>query len=230
MRLALLALLLVSPVLANSVTLPAEVKVGPGRLAKLTAKTDGKQVRWINGSLDADLIASETGLWAIFSAPAPGRYLVYAYTASGDVPSEPAVCVVVVGDPGPGPPVPPTPPVPPPTPPVDPLLARVKAAWQLETDLARVTQKNALAAIYRQGAAIVRDDQTLSTWGSLFEALSTVAKAMNVTGKLLVVQKAIQIELQSVCPSDRNAPLDASGRELASKTFTRIADALEGLK
>lgn len=86
-----------------TVKLPAEVRTKPGRLLKLSAETDGKTVRWAIASEDADLIPSESGRWAIFSAPAPGRFIVLAWTAAGDVPSEAARCIVVVGDAPPGP-------------------------------------------------------------------------------------------------------------------------------
>ncbi len=229
-RLALLVLFLAVPAWANSVTLPVEVKVKAGRLAKLTATTDGTQVRWINGSLDADLIASESGFWAIFSAPAPGRYLVYAYTAKGDVPSEPAMCVVIVGEPGPVPPVPVPPgPVPPP-PPYDPFQGNLQAAWALENEAGKYVAKGSLATIYRQGASVVKSDTTLQTWGALFDALNTVAKALNISGKLPQVQKVIQTELLKSFPTDRNAALDPAGRDTASRVFSRVADALEAVK
>src|SRR3954470_13873563 len=77
-----LAAAAVSAAVEPAVRLPAEVRARPGRLVRLAAETDGKMVRWA-------------------SAPAPGRYRVLAWTVVGDVPSEAAVCVVVVEGPGP---------------------------------------------------------------------------------------------------------------------------------
>src|SRR5437762_12251327 len=78
------------------VKLPAEIKAKPGRLLKLQAETGGKLVRWVVCSDDADLIPFGDGKSAIFCAPSAGRYRILAWTAEGDVPSEAAVCLVVV--------------------------------------------------------------------------------------------------------------------------------------
>src|SRR5579859_7178350 len=87
-----------------TVTLPKEVQARPGRLVQIKADTAGKTVRWFCASADADLLpypgADKT---AIFCSPVPGKYAVYAYTAAGDVPSEPTCCIVTVAGPTPPP-------------------------------------------------------------------------------------------------------------------------------
>src|SRR4051794_17171521 len=93
----------------------------------------------------------------------PGRYHVLAYTAVGDVPSEPALCTVVVeGAPTPPPPGPsptppapnpnppgpnPTPPAPSPKPPSDPLVQALQAAYVADADPNKAKSLRALAAL-----------------------------------------------------------------------------------
>lgn len=93
------------------VTLPGELKTKPGRLLKIEAKSDAKSLVWIAPEGDADLISDTSGKWAIFSAPAPGRYRVVVVGVSGDQAAGPAVCWVIVE--GAAPPKPPDPKPPP---------------------------------------------------------------------------------------------------------------------
>ena len=84
--------------LFSQVSLPAQAKVDPGRLLKLTAISEGKIIRWINPNNEVDLIVSDNGKWAIFSTTIPGQYKVFCYTATADLPSEPAMCIIKVGN------------------------------------------------------------------------------------------------------------------------------------
>jgi hypothetical protein len=120
MRAILLLASLAAVAVAGEVKLPAEVRVKPGRLAKIVAEcADKAPVRWVNVHADLDLIESETGRWAMLSSPRPGLYKVAAYSDMGGPPAY--VVVVVEGDvvppPVPPPPVPPPPVPPPPVPP-----------------------------------------------------------------------------------------------------------------
>jgi hypothetical protein len=97
-----------------SVTVPAEIKVQPGRMARIQALTTGKTVKYANVYDNADLFREYAdGFVFRFLADTPGSYKIGFYT---DGPSDCAYCVVVVGTPPP--PVPPGPPPPPPLPPV----------------------------------------------------------------------------------------------------------------
>lgn len=205
------------------VRLPATVHAKPGRLVKLTAETDCKQVRWFVCG-DADLIPSESGKWAIFSAPAVGSYRVVAFTAAGDVPSEPAVCAVVVE--GPTPPEPPTPPTPPPD---DPFVSALQAAYGADVDQGKADHKKNLASLYRQGA-ITAQKPTVETWGKLFEVMMVVARDVGLAGKLQAVQGVIQTELKKSLPTDPAKVLDADGRALAAKVFGKVAASLEAVR
>src|SRR5690242_12221839 len=72
----------------RKVTQPTVVEktVAPGRLLKLTAEGDYKKLEWDCGSLDVDLIQSESGKWAIFSCLIPDRYRVTCWAAKEDEP------------------------------------------------------------------------------------------------------------------------------------------------
>lgn len=133
------------------------------------------------------------------------------------------VCLVKVGTVPP--PVPPVPPVPP----NDPFVQALQVAFAGDSDPARAQQKANLAALYRQGATTATDP-SLGTWGALFDVLAAAARTLGVAGKLVPVQRVIQGELQKVLPSNPAAPLDAAGRDLAGKVFTRVANSLEAVK
>lgn len=121
----LLALALASPAWGQSIKLPEKVSGQPGDFVTVASEADGAEVRWV--SLDAGLKLFPTSLLkdtktAVVISTVPGKYRLLAYTAKGDKPSDPAICLVVIeGVVPPAPPVPPTPPDPtPPKPPEPP--------------------------------------------------------------------------------------------------------------
>src|SRR3954454_5913181 len=123
-RAFLLLLLLAGPAWAGepAVKLPTEVRARPGRLTLIRAETEGKALRWVSLSEGADLLPY-LDKQAIFSASAPGRYRILAYTAAVVLHRERALGAVVVERPPPPGPAP-TPPGPAPSPPPP---ARVRA-------------------------------------------------------------------------------------------------------
>ena len=129
---------------APRVTLPAEVVAQPGRIVRLQAETTGSLVRWALASDDAYLVPFPDGKVALFASPKPGRYLVLAWTAVGDVPSEAARCVVVVGEPEP------------PPGPADPLAADLRRLFDADTTPDKAAHLAQLAAVYRE-AVWLRD-------------------------------------------------------------------------
>lgn len=136
----------------QSVSMPSEVTAPVGRLSTLAVKFEGKVLRWV--SLDNDLGVireyDETpGQVTLRLIPfKEGTYKIVAYTAKGDVPSEPAVCVVKTGgEPGPNPPGP----NPPPSPPV-PSGLRVLVVYE-SAELSKLPATQT-AALY---SAAVRD-------------------------------------------------------------------------
>ncbi len=113
-----LAALVLLPLLAHaqSVKLPAEVKVQPGRLASVTIEYDGDDLKWTTPSeLDVfreyDPDAKKIRLRLI--GYAQGKYHVHAVACKGGKLSDFATCVIIIGDPAPTPPTPPNPPDPP---------------------------------------------------------------------------------------------------------------------
>lgn len=115
----LVALCVLSPLSAQSVTLPKEVTGDPGSwVVVVPSAKDGGEVKWKLGfgltQVRLDLLfPGQKSAGIVVQAP-KGRYEVWAWNAKGDVASDLAVCVVVIGD---SPPVPPGPIPPGPTPP-----------------------------------------------------------------------------------------------------------------
>lgn len=124
---SLLTLLLLAgiahPATGQTVKLPSEVKVAPGRLAAVAVDWDGDDVRWdVPPELDCfreyDPDPRKVKLRLI--GYTPGRFRLLAVAAKGGKLSEFSTCAVVVEGtppvpptpPGPNPPVPPTPPTP----------------------------------------------------------------------------------------------------------------------
>lgn len=167
---ALLALLIAAPLWAATITLPATVTGEPGAFISIPATTDGKEVRWY--ALDKGVNLFPTALLkdtktAVVTAPKAGRYRVIAWTATGDVPSEAASTVVVVGEPGPDPG-----PGPGPTPgPDSPLKKAIDAAFAAETDPAKAAQIKYLASVYA-GAGTLVDDPSVKMLSDLFALVS----------------------------------------------------------
>lgn len=125
-----LALLLLCGAVALAepeISLPKEVIGQPGQFIMIPATTSGSDVKWYSCDSGLALFPSQLlrdNKTAIAIASKPGRYRLLAWTAKGDLASEAAVCILVIGDvppvppipPGPNPPVPPVPPVPVPIP------------------------------------------------------------------------------------------------------------------
>jgi hypothetical protein len=204
---------------APAVALPAEVAAHPGRLVKLTATTDAKQVRWLLASDDADLIPFPDGKTALFCAAKSGRYLVFAWTAAGDVPSEAARCVVSVGDP---------PPAPPPQP-ADALAAEFRKLLAADATPDKPAHLAQLVALYREAAAFA-DSADVKTAGELAARIRAAAGTLLPADALVAVRKRIADEIAKELPADGETPLDATARRKAAALFARIATSLEAAK
>lgn len=200
-----------------AVHLPAEVKAHAGRPVRLTAEADGKLIRWASASDDADLIPFPDGRTAIFSAAQPGRYRVLAWTAVGDVPSEAAICTVVVDGP-----------TPPPPPPNDPLAEALASAFAADPSPQKSAQRVSLAALYRQAATTCRDPD-VKTAGDLFRVLKAATAKVIPDDALTALRQRVGEELRKVLPTAPDAALDAGAREVAGQLFARLAVILEGL-
>lgn len=207
-----------------AVKLPEKVQGSPGSFIRVKADTDGKQVRWL--ALDDGLNVFPVELLKdtktlVVVAPVAGQYRVVAWTASGDVPSEAAVCVVVVGD-GPTPPPPPSPPAP-----SDPLARAVREAYAAEADAGKATQLKALADFYRDTAVRKSRDSSLANYGQLFAALQRDRRAVVPDAQLVKVRNAVGDYLNTELGAKADVLVD---RVKAPATFARIADALGAVK
>lgn len=204
-----------------TVSLPPAVAARPGRLVQIAAKTDCKLIRWYLAGDDADLIVMESTRSAIFSAMAPGRYRILAWTAAGDIPSEAAVCVVTVGS---APPAPPGPVVP-----VDPLAVALKGLFEAYQDPAKATQLAALADVYRRAAKAATDPE-IKTAGDLFAFARRQAVAVLPPMALEAIRAKLGEELAAVLPTDPDAALTPSIRTAATEIYNKLAGILESLK
>ena len=204
-----------------TVSLPPAVVARPGRLVQIAAKTDCKLVRWYLAGDDADLIVMESTRSAIFSAMAPGRYKILAWTAAGDIPSEAAVCVVTVGSAPPAPPGPVTP--------TDPLTVALKGLLEANQDPDKATQLAALADVYRRAAKAATDPE-IRTAGDLFAFARRQAVAALPPMALEAIRARLGEELAAVLPTDPDAALTPSIRTAATEIYNKLAGILESLK
>jgi hypothetical protein len=199
-----------------AISLPAEAKGQPGRIIRLTAETAGKHVRWHLVSDDADLVPFPEGKVALFTAPKAGRYVVLAWTAAGDVPSDAAKCVVVVGE------------VPPPAP-ADPFARELKALFAADTSANKSKHVAQLAALYREAIAYAEKAE-VATVGDLANRIRAAASTLVPADALVAVRKRIAEEIAKELPLDGDKSLDAATRTKAARLFEGIAVRLEELR
>lgn len=208
------------------VTLPEEVSARPGRIVRVQAVSDGKAVCWVLASDAADLIPlSADGKAALFCSPTPGRYVLFAWTAGGDVPSEAARCVVVVGD---GPTPVPVPPAPPPAP-ADPLTADFRRLLAADPAADKIGHLAQLAAVYREAVKYAANAD-VTTAGELAARIRAAANSLLPADALTAVRKRVAEEITKALSDDGDKPLDADARAQAAKLFARIATSLEAAK
>jgi hypothetical protein len=177
----------------------------------------------------------------VVRADQPGTYRVVGYcgSTSGAV-SDPAVCVITIGQPSPGPPAPgpgPTPPgpTPGPIPPTDPLFLSLATAFNQETlpDRARVP---ALANLYRKAATATVYDEGLTTntalWTEMRKAAELLLKgpAEGAGAVLPKIRRAIADDLNAKMNRTPNTVLSKADRDQWAQEFNLIASRLEALK
>lgn len=220
------------------VTVTPAVSVQACRLLKLSAETNGKQIKWI-APASVDLIVSESGKWAVFQSLKPGIFQVAVYTALGDVPSEPAIITVTVtGLPEPAPvPDPVNPPTPTPIPDPnsteeikkDPLYLKLAPIYAASGDTNKLDQKNKLIIIYQQAIVVLQKYEFGSASDFIAQTHIIAAQYLAITA-LKAIRTTIGEELNSILPTDPNVKLDKATVELCQKQFTRIIKILETIK
>lgn len=152
------------PVLPT-LTLPDSVSGDPGAFIKVVATTNGKEVRWYSASKGLNVFPAELlkdSRSTVVTGTSPGSYTLLGYTALGDVPSDPAMTVIVIN----GPPAPEPTPVPDPAPaPTTNLADRVWNARTLYTGDAASLKSGAakFATVYTNAALTATDIGSIVT-------------------------------------------------------------------
>ena len=191
-----------------AIKLPAEIRGAVGQPIDLQAETTGKIVRWHAPDAGLEMVNPEKlkdSKTAIVWSLKPGNYRLLAWTALGDVPSHPAVCVVVVGGEIPSD-----------------FAKDLKKAYIGEKDADKADTMKKLAALYRQSAETAQLHEVVN-YESLFATMSAAAKTLGVSGKLPEVQKVVNISLKSL-GAKKEDPVD---RARTRQEFLRIATAIE---
>jgi hypothetical protein len=203
--------------------MPAEVKAQPSTISELRADTNGKTVVWVVLTPGLSVRPVDGGRTLLFTGPA-GRYECIAYTALGDVPSDPARCVIVIGDVPPNPGPNPKPPDPPP----DVLRTKLKAAFTADgaTPEAKREQVKDLAALYR-AAAKLAEDSSVPTSGELLRRVRDAAGTLIGPDALKEVRRVVGGELATLLPTD--AALSDAQRTTTAALFRKFAAILEEL-
>ena len=204
-----------------TVNLPKALTVKPGRLIKIEATTTGQTIRWVNVSPDADLIVSESGRWAIFASSVAGEYRVFAWTASGNVPSEASVCVITVDG---TPPQPPTPPQP-----EDPLKNAIQAIYGADQNPLKDRHRQNLISNYAEFALAVKNP-AWKTAGEFYKACRATISSLMKDEDLQPIREKFAEELNRKLPLDPDTLLTDSHRADASALFNRFAKILGDIR
>ena len=212
------------------ISLPIEVRTQPYIYVVVKATSQGSIIKWKHH----EGLQSFPGQLAdpsesYFMATQPGRYWVCAWTATTNswlpwasaIPSDPAGCIVIVGD---APPIPPNPVPIPPVPPVpnDPFLPVLVDAWVGELDINKLQQKDKLSSVYRS-----MSENQFQTMGDWYKAMGLSIISSGLDSSLPKVQRVIGDEWNKVLP--RN-PTSVYNKVLVGKQLVRMADLLGELK
>lgn len=224
-----------TPLPAATLSLPATLAGEPGELVQVSADSSTEAIEW--DVAPATRLISQRAERAVMLAPRkPGVYTVSARVVDGSKIARAQCVVTISGEPVPPPgpipptPIPPTPPTPVPPGPTDPFTASLQAAYTADVAPDKATTKTNLAALYRMAAKTATDDNTILLWGGLWDTLAGAAQKLGVSGKLLGVQALIMADEKTMFPVLRVAPLDATGRQTASREFLKISAALEAVR
>ena len=245
---------------APKVEIPEVIKGEPNGFITVLPITNGKSVKYVY--LDKGLNVFPSSLLSnpiatVVTAP-KGKYRLLAYTALADVPSEPAVCVINVGnvpDSAPFGPFTPKPDTPDNKPddkpddnkpddnkpiPKDPLEEAIRGIWGgLSANDKQAAAKAAkLAELYREGARAALDTSTdpqtgtprFKTVGDVYTKVNTLAKGVLTNEDLYDVRDRLRAEMNSGLPRDARVVLTDDMRNKLAKEFTRYSNILEKLK
>jgi hypothetical protein len=204
--------------------LPKKVTGKPGAFIEIKAQTLNKVVKWY--ALDEGLNVFPVELLRdtktlVVVAPQEGSYRIIAWTAEGDVPSDAATCLVVVGDsPDPPPPAPPDPAA-------DNLTKALRQAYLNDKDPQKAQHLAALKRLYKDLAPPHIRDNSVQTLGDLFDALQQERKKVLADGDLLTLRTACGDYLNQEL---RGKPSDLLDRKKAQQVFATLSKSLQGVR
>jgi hypothetical protein len=209
--------------------IPAEVTGEVAAFVTVIAETTGKQVKFypIDSGLSvfpAALLANQKA--TVVVAAKAGTYRLLAYTAAGDIPSDPQICKVIIGggkpDNLPPAPIPPTPP----TPDQDKLLDSLIGIYGGLQERDKQKHTRALADIYRRAAATV--DQ-FADLGTLYGGIKQSASEVVPPNAIRSIRERIAQETIRQLGDQPTAQLTPALASKAASYFSRLGYVLEEL-
>ena len=209
--------------------IPAEVTGEVAAFVTVIAETNNKQVKFypIDSGLSvfpAALLANQKA--TVVVAAKAGTYRLLAYTAAGDIPSEPQICKVIIGGGKPDN-LPPTPiPPAPPTPDRDKLLDALIGIYGGLQEQDKEKHVKSLAGIYRRAAATV--DQ-FADLGTLYGGIKTSASEVVPAGAIRSIRERIAQETIRQLGDQPTAQLTPALASKAASYFSRLGYVLEEL-
>ena len=258
--LSLIMALVLNQAPVPKVEVDAVITGEPNNFITVLPKTNGKTVKYAYIDKGLNIFPSallSNPLATVVTAP-KGKYRLLAYTALGDVPSDPAIITINIGNvpdsapfgpfnpaplppaPVPPTPIPPTPPGPmPPNPPqpdaLENALQNIYGGLQEKGAAEKVAK---LAAIYREGARASDNTDTdpntgkpyFNTVGDVYKRINTLGSAELTNNDIYDIRDRIRVELNATLPKNATIVLDANVRKGLSNQFSRIAGILENLK
>lgn len=218
--------------------IPNEVNLKTGHMKILKAETNGKVLRWVllkPDNSDSDFVQlTEDGKTAVFVGRTNGTYRVVVYTALADVPSEPTVVVIKVGDevkpPGPTPPNP-NPPDPNPPKPNNPLTEKFQREFDKDqsTKEDKAKWKGLIVGLF-EGLAEHVEKKNVNNIGDLFSDYEAARSSLLPSGVLRELREALGLEVFNLTGDDTTKVIDAELKSKLVNGFKNIATALKGVK
>jgi len=184
----------------------------------LEYQADGQIIWFLPDGME---ILSEKSGAILVGAKNPGKYTIQAAAHFRVTHSALRSIIVVLGSDSPNPD---------PIPIVDGLEESIKIAYGNEIDTNKVALANILSSLYSQGA-ILANDPTNVTWSDLFTKFSANFASASVSGKLPLVQKAVQTGGLAAMPNSANLTANIGvDRTIAVNYFNRVATLVGGKK
>ena len=209
--------------LCGQLTVPPEIKGPVSGFIPVTAVTEGKAVKYV--PLDAGLQVFPPGLLVnpkstVVVAGKSGRYRLLCYSSVGDIPTDPVITTIVVGDQSP---------VPPPTPPDNELTESLAGIYGGLQDPAKAQKLLQYIDCYRRCVPVVRDT-TLTSTEKLYQVLLAQRKASGLgDNDLLPLRQRIGTEWTRVLGTN-DVPVTTQHRSDCAVLIQQIITALESLR